>query len=187
MLSVIPFAHSLIEEVVQPGDQVIDATCGNGNDTLLLSTLVEETGNVYACDIQEQAINETKQIIQKHKRNNVSFVLDSHANLSEHLPASVKGNLATAIFNLGYLPKSDKKIITQPTSTIKAITQLLPYLKKGGRLVLVIYHGHAGGESEKDAVLKLAEELDQQQYQVLQYQFINQQNTPPFVVAIEKK
>src|SRR5699024_10616060 len=146
MLPIIPFAHSLIEEIVQPGDQVIDATCGNGNDTLLLSTLVEETGNVYASDIQEQAIHTTQQTIQEHKRNNMYYSVESHANLTEHLPSSTKENIAEIIFNLGHLPKSDKKIITQPASTKKAITQLLPYLKKGGRIVLVIYHGHVGGE-----------------------------------------
>lgn len=186
MLSIISFAHSLLEETVQPGDQVIDATCGNGNDTYLLSTLVEETGIVYACDIQEQAIATTKEIMQKHQRHNVYYILDSHSKLTAHLPKSAEGNIAAVIFNLGYLPKSDKTIITQPDTTSRAINELLPYLKKQGRLILVIYHGHEGGSAEKSAVLKLAQELDQKCYQVLQYQFINQQNTPPFIVAIEK-
>src|SRR5699024_11143659 len=118
---------------------------------------------------------------------NVSNILDRHANFAEHLPSCTKENIVAIIFNLGYLPKSDEKIITQPASTKKAITQLLPYVKTGGRIVLVIYHGHVGGEIENDAVLKGAAELDQQQDQVLQYQFINQQNTPPVVVAIERK
>src|SRR5699024_106151 len=124
---------------------------------------------------------------QEHKRNNVCYSLDSHANLAEYLPSCTKENIAAIIFNLGYLPKSDKKVITKPAFTKKAITQFLPYIKKVGRIVLIIYHAHSGEENEKDAVLNLAAELDQKQYQVLQYQFINQQNTPPFVVAIERK
>ncbi len=53
--------------------------------------------------------------------------------------------------------------------------------------MLVVYHGHEGGTAEKDAVLSFVRELDQKKYAVLKYQFLNQQNNPPFVVAIEKK
>ena len=56
-----------------------------------------------------------------------------------------------------------------------------------GIIVLVIYHGHPEGQVERDAVLKFAEELDQKQSHVLRYGFINQQNNPPFIVAIEKR
>ncbi|GAE94043.1 SAM-dependent methyltransferase [Gracilibacillus boraciitolerans JCM 21714] len=52
--------------------------------------------------------------------------------------------------------------------------------------MIVIYHGHAGGTTEKNEVLAYCEQLDQEKYQVLQYQFINQINKPPFVIAIEK-
>ena len=50
-----------ITEQVQPGDICIDATMGNGNDTLLLCSLCQETGHVYAFDIQEQALAHTRQ------------------------------------------------------------------------------------------------------------------------------
>ena len=49
-----------IKEQVAPGDLCIDATMGNGNDTLLLSTLCGEKGRVLAFDIQEQALKSTK-------------------------------------------------------------------------------------------------------------------------------
>src|SRR5699024_11884360 len=87
----------------QTDNQVIDATGKNGNDTYLLSTLVEETGIVYACDIQEQAIATTKEMMQKHQRHNVSYILDSHSKLTAHLPESAERNIAAVIFNLGYL------------------------------------------------------------------------------------
>ena len=60
-------------------------------------------------------------------------------------------------------------------------------LNKHGLLILVIYHGHEGGKEEKDAVLNYVTQLDQKEYHVLQYQFINQKNDPPFVIAIEKR
>src|SRR5699024_12359797 len=123
MLPIIPFAHSLLEETVQPGDQVIDATCGNGNDTYLLSTLVEETGIVYACDIQEQAIATTKEMMQKQQRHNVSSILDTHAKLTAHLPESAERTIAAVIFNRGYLPKRHNTLITKPDTTSRAIKQ----------------------------------------------------------------
>ena len=47
-------------DYIREGDLVIDATCGNGNDTLLLSAAVGESGDVLAVDIQEEAVEKTK-------------------------------------------------------------------------------------------------------------------------------
>ena len=184
---VIPFAHHLLKEVTTEGDIVLDATCGNGNDTLLLATLVGETGHVYSFDVQQQAIETTKQLIQQHGWNNVHYIHDSHAKLETYLQEEHKEKVRAAIFNLGYLPRSDKKVITEAPSTIAAMEALLHNLKKGGRVVLVVYHGHVGGKEEKDAVLQFVTNLDQQYYGVLQYGFVNQRNNPPFVIAIEKR
>ncbi|MRI65630.1 methyltransferase domain-containing protein [Gracilibacillus thailandensis] len=183
MKAIIPFSHQLLEEVVREGDSVIDATCGNGNDTLKLSKLVGDTGKVYAFDIQKEAIEQTKGLLADHQINNVNLIHDGH----EHVASYVKEQLiSAAIFNLGYLPKGDHSIITTPDTTIKAIRSMLSLLTTKGRIVLVIYHGHKGGTTEKNHVLNFCTELDQKQYQVLQYQFINQINNPPFVIAIEK-
>lgn len=183
---IIPFAHHLLEESVQAGDTVVDATCGNGNDTLVLCQLVGETGQVYAVDIQKQAIESTKKRIEENNFSNVTYVHDSHSNLKHYLPEDLKGKLGGAIFNLGYLPRSDKKVITKGDSTIAAIETLLEYIRKKALVVIVIYHGHEGGAEEKDAVLHYVKNLDQKKFAVLKYQFINQQNNPPFIVAIEK-
>src|SRR5699024_7563373 len=139
MLKVIPFAHQLMKDIVEPGDTVIDATCGNGNDALFLSTLVGASGHVYACDIQEQAIIATKELLASNERTNLTYIQDSHANIDQYLPTSVVGHITAAVFNLGYLPKSDKSIITKPHSTIKAMEHILSFLKKSGRLIAVIY------------------------------------------------
>ena len=50
-----------IEEQVKEGDICIDATMGNGNDTLLLSRLAGPDGQVLAFDIQEQALQAARQ------------------------------------------------------------------------------------------------------------------------------
>ncbi|MBY7143921.1 class I SAM-dependent methyltransferase [Virgibacillus sp. NKC19-3] len=178
-------AHDLLEASIQKGETVIDATCGNGNDTLFLSQITGKSGHVLAFDIQDQAIKKTKQLLNENDRSNVTLIHDSHANISNYLAADEQ--VGGAIFNLGYLPRSDKSIITKGESTITALNTGLHHLKKDGLIVIVVYHGHDGGKQEKDSLLKHVAHLNQKAYTVLQHGFINQQNDPPFILAIQKK
>jgi|SRR5690625_504952 len=184
---IIPFAHQLLRDCVQEGDTVIDATCGNGNDTLFLCQLVGNFGHVYGFDIQKQAIETTQALINGNGYTNISLIHDSHEKIDQYIPQKLHNKVGGAIFNLGYLPRSDKQIITKSESTLAAINSLLKYIRVGAYIVIVVYHGHEGGKEEKRAVMDYVRQLDQQQYAVIQYQFINQKNNPPFVVAIEKK
>ncbi len=185
--AIIPYTHHLLKTTINEGDIVVDATCGNGNDTLLLASLVGESGRVYAFDIQKQAITTTKALLDEHGQKQVTYIQDSHAKINEYIPIEETGKIGGAIFNLGYLPRSDKHIITTSESTIPAIASLLNYLMKGRLVILVVYYGHDGGEDEKDAVLTFAKALDQKKFAVLNYQFINQKNNPPFIIAIQKR
>lgn len=182
--NILQYAHFLLEQTLEQGDTAIDATCGNGNDTLFLAKLVGEKGNVLAFDIQDQAIKATQAALDKEDFKNVTLIQDSHEYVDKYIDDSEK--ISAAIFNLGYLPRSDKKIITKSTSTIPAVKRILQQLKKHGLLILVVYHGHEGGSEEKEALMKYVTQLEQKKFQVLQYQFINQKNNPPFLVAIEK-
>lgn len=187
LTGIIQYAHQLLEQTVTKNDIVIDATCGNGNDTLFLSNLVGNNGHVYAFDIQKQAIESTKAKLQEHHKENITYIHDSHANLSSYISEDLKGKIGGAVFNLGYLPRSDKKIVTKGDTTVSAIEQLLEYIRTKGLIVIVIYHGHDGGKDEKNAVLSYVKQLDQKDFSVIRYGFINQVNNPPFVIAIEKK
>lgn len=179
---ILDFSHHLLTESVQKGETVIDATCGNGFDTLFLSDLVGKAGKVLAFDIQKQAIQNTKKLLDKNSSTNVSLFHDSHASMDHYL----QGKIGGAIFNLGYLPGSDKSIITKGKSTIAALATVLHALKKDRLAVLVVYYGHAGGNQEKDALLTYVTKLDQRNFSVLYYGFINQKNQPPFIIAIHK-
>ncbi|WP_100013186.1 class I SAM-dependent methyltransferase [Lentibacillus sediminis] len=183
--TVLSYAHELIEKTVAPGETLIDATCGNGQDTLFLSKLTGETGQVWAFDIQEKAIERARELMTANDVHHVSFVHDSHANLAAYLPHDEQ--IGGAVFNLGYLPRSDKSVVTKGDSTVAAIRNMLPLLKPKGLIVLVVYHGHPGGKQEKQAVLDYLNSLDQQKFHVLSYGFINQKNDPPFLLAIEKR
>ncbi len=186
MQNSITFSHTLLQEIISIGDTVIDATCGNGNDTLLMAQLVGKSGKVLAFDIQQQAIDRTLSLLHLNSvEQQVDCILDSHSNLSKYVKCDTK--IKAAIFNLGYLPNSDKTVITLPTSTISAITTIQRYLVSGGRIVIVAYYGHKHGQEELDAIVTYLNQLNQQEWTVLQYQFINQQNCPPICFCIEKK
>ncbi len=180
---VLPYAKTLLSSVINEGDIAVDATAGNGHDTLFLANLVGETGFVYAFDIQQQAVDVT---IQRLKENGLEHrarvILDGHEQLSKYVQEEVAG----AIFNLGYLPGGNHDIITKGETTISAIEQLLSLLKIGGIIVLVIYHGHEGGKEERDAVIEFVKSLPQKYVHVIRYEFINQKNDPPFIIALEK-
>jgi len=180
------YSHELLKEVVERGDVVVDATMGNGNDTAFLATLVGEKGKVYAFDVQEEAVENTKDRLTKENLDDgrVSLILKGHEHLSEFIQEQ---KIRAAIFNLGYLPKADHSIITKSETTISAIEQLLTKLEKSGRIIIVVYYGHLGGLEEKEAVLDYVQTLNQDEVQVLRYEFINQRNHPPFVLVIEKR
>nr|WP_211182934.1 class I SAM-dependent methyltransferase [Shouchella clausii] len=187
LLGVLPFAHSLLTSAVQPGDTVVDATIGNGHDTLVLAKLVGETGVVIGCDIQASALTSTEARLQKAGLDKqVSLFQIGHEKLAT-LPLFVNSTIAAAIFNLGYLPGGDKGVTTTGKTTIAAIEQLFNRLKQGGLIVLVVYHGHPQGKKEKNELLAYVESLPQEKAHAATYQFINQKNDPPFVVAIEKR
>ena len=178
---VLPFTKTLLQQAVNAGDTVIDATAGNGYDTYFLAELTGPEGKVYAFDIQEEAIRSTQKRVEAF--SHVELVHDSHAKIGQYVTEPI----SAAVFNLGYLPKGDHAIITIAQSTLTAIDQCLERLKENGVVLIVIYSGHEGGSEERDAVLKFVRELSQISYDVLQYGFINQQHSPPFLVAIEKK
>ncbi|MDG5787758.1 class I SAM-dependent methyltransferase [Evansella sp. AB-P1] len=188
LLGVLPFARELLNKVVSEGDIVIDGTAGNGHDTLFLTKLVGKTGKVYSFDIQEEAINATYDRLLKENMEHVATLIhDGHENVLNHLEKEHHHQVAGAIFNLGYFPGGDKGIVTTPDTTISAVEKILLHLRKGGILVLVVYHGHPEGKFEKELLVPYVRKLPQDQYHVLEYRFTNQMNNPPFIIGVEKR
>ena len=180
---VLQYAQTLLKSAVTEGDIAVDATAGNGHDTLFLAQLVGDDGFVYAFDVQKQAVDATLHRLLDNALEHRALVLkDGHENVAKYVNKPVAG----AIFNLGYLPGSDHEVITRPNTTIQALERLLKLLKVGGIIVLVIYHGHEGGKEERDEVIRFVSELPQKYVHVLRYEFLNQKNDPPFVIALEK-
>ncbi len=184
---ILPFAKQLLEASVNEGDYVIDATIGNGHDTVYLAKLIGKSGHVYGYDIQEAAIANTKKMLKiESLEDRVTLFHQGHQHIFQTVPKEKHGEIAGAIFNLGYLPGGDKAVVTIAETTIEAIEQLLAILKPEGLIVLVIYHGHKEGQIERDKVMNYVQAIDPSVAHVLKYQFINKNNHPPFIVAIEK-
>ncbi|MGM0126164.1 hypothetical protein IGI37_003565 [Enterococcus sp. AZ194] len=180
------YSHTLLKEILQPGDIAVDATMGNGFDTLFMAELVGKTGHVYSFDVQEQALNTTQEkLLEADLSTRAHLYLQGHETIGMILPRETP--IKAAVFNLGYLPKSDKSIITLPTTTKIAMDEILLRLAPRGRLILVAYYGHVGGVEELTMVRDYCERLPQEQFSVLNYQFINQKNQPPILFCIERK
>jgi len=178
---ILPFTKYLLEKCVVAGDLVVDATCGNGHDAIFLSQIVGNQGQVFAFDVQKEAITKAQMALKEAGIKNVTLILDGHENALNY----IDNHVSAAIFNLGYLPGSDKTLTTNGPTTWKAVTNLLTLLKTGGIIILVIYHGHAEGKVERDYLEKAITTLDTATTAVLKYEFLNKANAP-YIIAIEK-
>lgn len=176
-------AH-FIREQVQEGDFCIDATMGNGNDTLLLSKLCGEKGRVLAFDIQEMALANTEEKLKKeHAPSNYTLIRDSHANMQKYAEAETASCI---VYNFGYLPGGDHALATRGDTSVKALEQGLSLLKKGGMLSLCIYSGGDSGFGERDAILNWLSALDFRKYLVIKSDYYNRPNHPPIPVTVIK-
>lgn len=179
----ISITRDLIDRYVKDGDIVLDATVGNGNDTILLAEKVGISGRVYGFDIQKIAINNTISLLEsKNLNENVILINKDHFKIDKYIDE----NLNFIIYNLGYLPKGDKSIKTKASTSIGSIEKSLNLLDYNGLLIITVYTGHAGGLEEKIAIENLIINLNQKNFTVLKYEFINQKNNPPIVYKIEK-
>jgi len=180
--NVISIVDIIIEKFVEEGFTCLDATVGNGNDTIKLSGKVGESGRVYGFDIQKTAIEITTEKLSKYGYIDRTILInDSHTKLDDY----IKEQLDFAIYNLGFLPKGNKEIVTNEKTTIESIKKALNLLKKHGILVVVSYIGHENGLDEYKAVYKYLSLLDQKKFNVLELNFINQINNPPRLFCVE--
>ena len=150
-MSLLKFAHQAIQQHIQTGDNVIDATVGNGYDTLFLAKLVGRAGQVYGFDIQQIALDSTTQRLNQHAAQ-VQLILANHAEMKQHIPTAQHGKINAVMFNLGYLPKGDKTIITQTQSTLNALNAACDLLAENGIITVLAYTGHQGGTDEANSI-----------------------------------
>ena len=177
-------ARDVLERAVQPGDTVIDATMGNGHDTLMLCEAVGPEGKVYAFDIQEAAVAETGKLLQTHgMADRARLIRSGH----EHMREFVKEPVRAVVFNLGWLPGGDHAVTTHWETTSRAVQAALELLQSGGVLVICAYPGHAEGDRERQELTRLLGGLNNREYNVLRQQFLNAGAGAPECFVVQKE
>lgn len=173
-----------VREHVSPGDCCIDATMGNGHDTLLLSRLAGTAGQVLAFDIQPAALEATRKLLADQKApDNTQLILDSHSRMDSY---AAPETISCIMFNFGYLPSGDHSLATRSETSLPAVLAGLRLLKPGGLMSLCIYSGGDTGFQEKEDLLKLLKSLDFRKYLVIVSSYYNRPNHPPLPVLIRK-
>jgi len=177
------WAEELLRQAVGEGCRVIDATLGNGYDTEWLCALVGDEGHVYGFDVQEAAVAHTRERLEASGiGNRASLFCVGHQHVEEY----VKEQVDACVFNLGWLPGSDRSIRTQRETTMQAVEGCLNLLREGGLLTICAYPGHEEGKEELNALIAWAEELDSKKYDAMIRRYLNQPNDPPVLFAIKK-
>lgn len=179
----VPLAHFFLNERLRAGDRVIDATCGNGGDTILAAELVGPGGRVWAFDIQEAALAQTKaRLDAAGLGERVQLVHAGHERLAELVSEPVKA----VVFNLGYLPAGGREVRTAAVTTVAALKGAEGLLLPGGLIMVAVYTGHEGGEEEWQAVQEWAAALDPWGFNVWQARQLNRSDRAPFLILVEK-
>lgn len=178
------WCQEMIHFQVPEGGIYIDATMGNGNDTLFLCRLAGESGRVYAFDVQENALKSTRKRLESQGvLDRAELILDGHENMDKYIGE----NSADAVcFNFGYLPGGDHRISTRAGTSIEAIRKALNILKTGGMMSLCIYSGGDTGFEEKTRILEYLRKLPPEKYTVIINSYYNRSNNPPVPVFIWK-
>ena len=193
-------ALHIVRAYVKPGDIVVDATCGNGKDTLALAEM--RPAGLYAFDVQEEAVRETIRLLEANGYGDsmrgssehgwITVRQLAHEKMPEFFRSSPDEPLGAAplkvvIFNLGYLPGGNKAITTRADTTLTAVQGAMELIAPDGLVCVTMYSGHSEGEKEKAALLRFAEELDAGKWHCAYISMPNQQNHPPEILLITRK
>jgi methylase of polypeptide subunit release factors len=144
-------AAEWIEGAIDHGSIAIDATVGNGYDTLFLAHAVGPSGQVIGFDVQKAALKNASELLRfTGMLDRVRLILGCHSGIEDYLRNGRP--IRVGMFNLGYLPRGDRSIITRAATTLAAIDGLLRHLSIGGRITILSYRGHSGGSEEYEEV-----------------------------------
>lgn len=179
--SAIAVAHSLLLNRLKTAEIIVDATTGNGGDTLFLAENSKAEAKLYAFDIQKEALEAAKVHTKKYQ-GKIQFILADHAAIKDHVVEKIDA----AMFNLGYLPGGSHGVTTQEKSTLIAVQAVLDKLSLNGLLAIVAYPGHEEGSKEQEALASLLEKLPCRDFTVGCYKMINHKAEAPLLYLIEK-
>ena len=196
LIDLVAWSHFFLSEVLEKGDAALDLTAGGGRDTLFLARQVGVAGQVFSFDIQAEAIERTSRLLantnieysrynnhegELSRGNGVFLIHASHDRIKDFIPGKVK----VVIANLGYLPGGDKNLTTRQETTLAALRQAMAITEAGGRIAVVVYVGHPGGEEEERTVAGFFQDLGETEWKVLKLEPWNRKK-PPVLWLAEK-
>ncbi len=187
------WSHALLAPRLRAGDVVVDATMGNGHDTVFLAQRVMPGGRVFAFDVQAEALEATRRRISDLKfeaseKDGVTLIHAGHETMEQHLPAELRGKVRALMFNLGWLPGAQKKeMITRTETTLTALGAAVEWIGDGGMITVVCYPGHEGGNTEADAVESWVARLPAGHFEAQKLAFINLEGAPPRCLVVRKR
>lgn len=168
---------------IREGDTVVDATMGNGKDTLFLCDLVGGSGHVYAFDVQAEAVERTRERVREAGfEPRTTLLLAGHETMADHVKAPVQA----VMFNLGWLPGAEHIVTTRTETTLKAVSAALELIAPGGIVTVCVYPGHEEGTRELKALKEYVSGLSVRTFNVLYHSFVNASSQTPQLFLIQR-
>lgn len=172
--------------ILRPGDIAIDATCGNGWDTLALAKLclTPSEGKVYAFDIQASAIESTKKLVEQELSTEMNNRIELHQGSHDSFPSWIEhGSVKLIVYNLGYLPGGGNKgLTTLASSTISSLEHALKLIAPGGAISMTCYPGHPEGVVEESRLIAFAAALDPRRWSCCHHRWLNRHQSPSLLL-----
>jgi len=192
-LSLVPL---LLGQALSAGDVAVDATAGNGHDTLALARLVLSPdpsavapGHVVSIDVQRRALDATEarllaEFTAEAVASSVSFLEGNHREFSA-LDSALAGKpmVKAFVYNLGYLPGSDKRVKTQTSDTVASLRGAADRTAAGGLVCVTSYVGHEGGAEETEGVRRELASWPHAAWRVVEHAPLNWPNRPVLFTA----
>jgi 16S rRNA C1402 N4-methylase RsmH len=171
-----------MDRILKQGDTVVDATCGNGYDSIYIAEKIGKAGTLYCFDVQNIAIKKTEEsLLQLNEAPTIHLLQESHENLE----LFVKEKVDCVYYNLGYLPNSDKSITTNSNSTIQSLKSAFNILKPNGIISMMCYLNH-DDHNEYNQIKIFLLSLNQLEFSIAETNFILRK-TSPILLVIEKQ
>lgn len=176
-------ATDYMRRTIREGDTVVDATMGNGKDTLFLAELVGAAGRVHAFDVQPEAVERTRErVLEEGYGERVSLHLAGHETMKEYVLPGVQA----IMFNLGWLPGAEHAVTTLTKTTLEAVQAACELIAPEGIVTICVYPGHEEGKRELEALDNWAASLSVRTYNILRHHFVNAPLYTPQLFLIQK-
>ncbi len=183
MLDIEKTEKMLILPHIKPGGAAVDFTMGNGHDTLWLSRAMGADSRVYAFDVQQAALDNTGKLLKtENAPENYKLILDSHHNVKKY----VREPICVGLFNLGWLPGSDRSVTTMRDTTLMAVKSAIELMDDDAGILIAVYPGHEEGRLEGEELELFLGTLSNKQFCVTKMRIINSPKAPYFLL-LEKK